>query len=191
MNLPQLRALLAVADQGSFTAAAGSLGLTQSAVSHAVASLERELGLPLVARDRAGARLTAHGRKVLGHAREAVHRVDRIAQDAAAAAGRHHGRLRVAVFPSAAQLLPALIADLAQHSWPPTGSSLGSSRTTHWRISPTSPSVNSSTTRSCSQTAAASHCCTSCTTPPGSPCDRPGASATQPPCWRWSMNASA
>lgn len=114
MNLAQLRGLLAVADAGSFTAAADALGLTQSAVSHAVASLERELALPLVVRGRGGARLTPHGRQVLGHAREAVHRVERIASDAAAAAGQHRGRLRVGVFPSASQLLPSLIAELAQ-----------------------------------------------------------------------------
>ncbi len=114
MNLAQLRALVAVAEQGSFTDAAVALGLTQPGVSHALASLEKELGLPLVLRGRGGARLTGHGEQVLAHAREAVHRVDRIAQDAAAAAGRHRGRLRVAAFPSAAQLLPNLIAEFAR-----------------------------------------------------------------------------
>jgi len=114
MNLAQLRALLAVADEGTFTGAGDALGLTQSAVSHAVASLERELELPLVVRGRGGAQLTAYGRQILAHAREAVHRVDRIASDAAAATGQHRGRLRVAVFPSAAQLLPKLIYELGQ-----------------------------------------------------------------------------
>jgi DNA-binding transcriptional LysR family regulator len=110
MNLAQLRALTAVADEGSFTAAAGVLGVSQSAVSHTLAALERELALPLVVRHRSGTTLTAHGQQAVGHAREALRRVERIAQDAAAAAGRHRGRLRVAAFPSAAQLLPPLIA---------------------------------------------------------------------------------
>jgi DNA-binding transcriptional LysR family regulator len=48
MNLAQLRALVAVADQASFTGAAAALGLTQSAVSHTVASLEKELAVPLI-----------------------------------------------------------------------------------------------------------------------------------------------
>ncbi len=114
MNLAQLRALVAVADQASFTGAAAALGLTQSAVSHTVASLEKELAVPLVLRRRGGTILTSHGQQVLRHAREAVHRVDRIAQDCAVLAGRHRGRLRVAAFPSAAQLLPRLIAELAR-----------------------------------------------------------------------------
>lgn len=46
LNLPQLRAFLAVVDAGGFSAAAVELGMTQSAVSHAVASLERELAAP-------------------------------------------------------------------------------------------------------------------------------------------------
>ncbi len=114
MNLAQLRALVAVADQGSFTGAAAALGLTQSAVSHTVASLEKELAVPLILRRRGGTMVTSHGQQVLRHAREAVHRVDRIAQDCAVVAGRHRGRLRVAAFPSAAQLLPRLIAELAR-----------------------------------------------------------------------------
>jgi DNA-binding transcriptional LysR family regulator len=115
MNLPQLRALVAVADEGSFTAAADSLGISQSAVSHTLAALERELALPLVIRSRSGATLTAHGQQAVGHAREALRRVERIAQDAAAAAGRHRGQLRVAAFPSAAQLMPSLIAALGRY----------------------------------------------------------------------------
>lgn len=110
MNLAQLRALVAVADEGSFTAAADSLRVSQSAVSHTLAALERELALPLVVRSRSGSTLTAHGQMALGHAREALRRVERIAQDAAAAAGRHRGQVRVAAFPSAAQLMPPLIA---------------------------------------------------------------------------------
>ncbi len=114
MNLPQLRALVAVADQGSFTAAADSLGISQSAVSHTLAALEHELALALVIRSRSGATLTAHGQQAVGHAREALRRVERISQDAAVAVGRHRGRLRVAAFPSAAQLMPPLIAALGR-----------------------------------------------------------------------------
>lgn len=114
MNLAQLRALVSVIDEGGFTPAAAALGLTQSGVSHAVASLERELGLSLVSRARGGVALTAHGGRVIGHAREAVRHVDRIAEDAAAAAGQVRGRVRIGGFPSAAQLLPALIAEFAR-----------------------------------------------------------------------------
>lgn len=83
-------------------------------MSHTLAALERELDLPLVIRGRSVATLTVHGQQAVAHAREALRRVERIAQDAAAAAGRHRGRLRVAAFPSAAQLMPPLIAALGR-----------------------------------------------------------------------------
>lgn len=114
MNLAQLRALVAVADEGSFTQAALALGVTQSGTSHAVASLERELGLSLIHRGRSGVVVTAHGERILPHAREALRRVDRIANEAAEVAGRHRGRLRIAGVPSACQLLPALIAEFGR-----------------------------------------------------------------------------
>lgn len=114
MNLAQLRSFVSVIEEGGFTQAANTLGLTQSGVSHAVASLERELGLALVSRARGRVQLTAHGELIIGHARDVVRRVDRIAEEAAAAVGRHQGRLRVAGFPSAGQLLPAVIAELGR-----------------------------------------------------------------------------
>ncbi|HWV35046.1 MAG TPA: LysR family transcriptional regulator, partial [Thermomicrobiales bacterium] len=58
MNLSQLESFLAVAESGSFTEAAFSRGLTQSAVSYAVQALEQELGAPLILRKRKGIELT-------------------------------------------------------------------------------------------------------------------------------------
>lgn len=49
-TLLQLNAFLAVVDAGGFTAAGNRLGMTQPAVSRAVATLEKELGLPLLVR---------------------------------------------------------------------------------------------------------------------------------------------
>ena len=59
-SLTGLRILRAVADRGSFTAAARELGYTQSAVSRQVATLEREVGATLFER-AGGVRLTAEG----------------------------------------------------------------------------------------------------------------------------------
>ncbi|NUS77031.1 MAG: LysR family transcriptional regulator, partial [Streptomyces sp.] len=68
----ELRTLVAVAEEGGFSAAAVRLGTTQSAVSHAVRGIERKLGVLLFERGRfgarptpAGARAVAHGRRVL------------------------------------------------------------------------------------------------------------------------------
>jgi DNA-binding transcriptional LysR family regulator len=109
MNLAQLRALVAVADRGGFTRAAVDLGLTQSAVSHAVAALERELGQRLVDRDRVGAVLTAVGKAVVDDARDAVRAADRVAERAAASAGELVGELRLGGMPSTnLAVLPAL-----------------------------------------------------------------------------------
>src|SRR4051794_11831529 len=52
MTLTQLQVLVAVVDAGSFTRAAAALSLTQPGVSHAIAALERELGVRLLHRDR-------------------------------------------------------------------------------------------------------------------------------------------
>jgi DNA-binding transcriptional LysR family regulator len=65
MKLSQLHMLVAVADHGSFSAAAAELGCTQSRISHAIAALERELGTRLLARSRDGSLPTGAGLRVL------------------------------------------------------------------------------------------------------------------------------
>lgn len=110
MNLAQLRAFTGVAQAGSVSDAALQLGLTQSAVSHALASLERELGVRLIVRDRSGCQLTELGATLLPDAAEALRHADRIAQVAAAESGLRQGRLRVGTIPSASSVLLPLIA---------------------------------------------------------------------------------
>src|SRR5882757_7751305 len=61
-NVHQLRVFCAVADTLSFTRAAERVFLTQSAVSHQIAKLERELGYELVTREGRAVALTAAGR---------------------------------------------------------------------------------------------------------------------------------
>ena len=72
LTLDQLRVLVAVADSGSFRAAARRLQRAQSAISHAVASLEAQLDVTLF--DRASYRplLTREGRMLLGDARRVL-----------------------------------------------------------------------------------------------------------------------
>jgi DNA-binding transcriptional LysR family regulator len=57
----QLKAFRAVVDHGGFTAASDLMGLSQPAGSRAVASLEQELGLPLLTRQRDGIQLNEAG----------------------------------------------------------------------------------------------------------------------------------
>lgn len=100
-TLLQLKSFLAVVDQGGFTAAAQRLNLTQPAVSRAVASLEKELGLPLLRRRRNGVSLTSAGDRAATHARDAVHHMELMRTEVAAMAGQLTGTLRVASLPFA------------------------------------------------------------------------------------------
>lgn len=109
VNIPQLRAFLAVVDAGGFSAAAAELGMSQSAVSHAVASLERELAAPLLVRSTP-ARTTALGERVLPHARIAMSAARSVEQIAADAAETMSGTVRLAATPTVCQgLIPGLL----------------------------------------------------------------------------------
>jgi DNA-binding transcriptional LysR family regulator len=109
-----LRLLLAVDRTGSFTAAAGELGMTQSAVSHAVRACERRIGVVLFDRGRSGAKATAAGVRALIHARQILRQLDLLRDEARdAAAGTVTGRLQIAAFRSAAaHLLPPALERL-------------------------------------------------------------------------------
>ena len=63
LDLKRLRVLAEVARQGSFSAAAEALYLSQSAVSQQVATLEKEVGMPLLERTRSGPKLNDAGRR--------------------------------------------------------------------------------------------------------------------------------
>ncbi|BCJ37848.1 hypothetical protein Athai_53510 [Actinocatenispora thailandica] len=110
ISVPQLRAFLAVLDEGGFGAAADRLGISQSAVSHNVAALERVLGGPVV--ERTGRiRPTAFGESIVPAAREVVGAAGRIGAIAARRDGSPAGTVRLAAPPTACQgLLPGLLA---------------------------------------------------------------------------------
>lgn len=111
MNIFHLEVLRAVAEQGSFSEAALYLEVSQSAVSRAVAALENELGVPLLARGRFGAKLTPLGARVLGHARKILDVKESIDYEVNLEKGLYNSQLRIASFRSAAtHLLPVKIA---------------------------------------------------------------------------------
>jgi DNA-binding transcriptional LysR family regulator len=115
----ELRILVAVADTGGFSAAAGTLGLTQSAVSHSVRGSERKIGAVLFERARTGARPTPAGEKAVGHARRILRLLEVLPAEARGAArpGTAEGPLRIAAFRGAAlHLLPPVLQRLrARH----------------------------------------------------------------------------
>ncbi len=108
INIAQLRAFLAVLDEGGFGAAADVLGVSQSAVSHSIAALERNLGTAVLTRH--GRPLpTVFGERILPYARAAAAAAAAITDLAAERDGRPGGTLRLAAPPSVCQsLLPAL-----------------------------------------------------------------------------------
>jgi DNA-binding transcriptional LysR family regulator len=115
MNLATLNVLIQVVEAGSFSAAALQLGISQSAVSRTIASLEEELGVVLLHRGRFGACLTPTGERLLPHIREMLDLQQKIAHEVHIARGLHQGLIRIASFRSAAtHILPPRIAYFRQ-----------------------------------------------------------------------------
>ena len=115
MKFSQLRVLVAVADCGNFSEAALRLQMSQSAISHAIATLEEELGVILVSRGRHGAHLTAVGERITAHARQILRSIETIKKEANLEKGLESGNVRIACFRSVAtHILPTVIARFRQ-----------------------------------------------------------------------------
>lgn len=108
----QLRAFLALARLGSFTAAGKDLHLTQSAVSHAIKALETDLGCELFYRQGREVYLSPHGRELVVHA-EAIEREMGQARGHLGALDQHpRGEMRIGCTPAAAQfILPTVLRE--------------------------------------------------------------------------------
>lgn len=105
-----MRCLLAVADAGSLTAAAGQLGLAQPALSQALKRLEGELGVRLFDRSRRGAVLTAAGRAIIDDVRASMALADSARLRAQAIAAGKAGRLHIGFVTHAVyDVLPATL----------------------------------------------------------------------------------
>jgi DNA-binding transcriptional LysR family regulator len=116
VTLTQLEILVALSETGGFTATAARLGVTQSAVSHAVRTLERALGVALVDRRVTPPSLTDVGRRLLPHARGALAYAAALGQEVEAAKGLATGTLRIGSFgaTSSLKLLPELLVEFAR-----------------------------------------------------------------------------
>ncbi len=95
MDSAALRAFVAVAEQGSFSRAADSLFLTQSAVSKRIAALEDELRAPLFDRIGRSVHLTEAGAVLLTRARRILAEIEAGRQAIADLGGTVAGRLRL------------------------------------------------------------------------------------------------
>ena len=110
MDVRQLAALVAIADHGSFSAAARALFTVQSNVSSHIARLEKELGATLVDRTQGG--LTDDGVRVVERARRVLRELDDIAADMARVDGDVAGDVRLGMLGTTARwLLPRLLTE--------------------------------------------------------------------------------
>ncbi len=106
----QYEVFLTVVESGSFTKAGEKLGLSQSGVSHNISTLETELGIVLLRRNRNGISLTDAGERVLSHIRQINHHAKLLEQEAALIQGIEVGSIKIATFPSfSSRFLPGLI----------------------------------------------------------------------------------
>jgi DNA-binding transcriptional LysR family regulator len=120
LEVRHLLALVAVVENGTFSAAAEQLGYTQSAVSQQIGIMERIVGAPLFERPggRRPVQLTAAGQMLLIHARVVIARVSAAAADLRALASGEQGELRVGTLPSVGtKILPRLLGTF-RAEWP-------------------------------------------------------------------------
>ncbi|CAM3254789.1 LysR family transcriptional regulator [Brevibacillus invocatus] len=110
MSLNKYEVFTSVMETGSLTKAGELLGLTQSAVSHAIASLEQEFGLTLMIRGRSGISLTSNGERLYGYMREILRVNEQMKQEVDAIKGIESGTVNLGTFTSVStQWLPGIL----------------------------------------------------------------------------------
>ena len=113
--MQQLRALVELSRLGTVSAAADSLGFSQSTVSHQLAALSRATGAVLLTRAGRGVRLTEEGRALAARGQEVLDLLDRTEREVVSMARVEAGRVRLAAFPSAvASLVPGVLDVVGQ-----------------------------------------------------------------------------
>lgn len=100
MTLLSYQVFKTVADHGSFRKAADILGLTPSAISHTVASLENELGFSVLNRSKAGVTLTNYGEHLLPYVNAVLNSDESLQQAIAEFNGLKQGKVKVGCFSS-------------------------------------------------------------------------------------------
>ena len=103
MSVTKYQIFLKTVERGSFTAAAREMNFTQSGVSHAISSLEEELGVTLLVRSHGGVTPTADGRALMPYFEEMCAMQHRLEQHAADLRGLETGLVRVATFTSVSE----------------------------------------------------------------------------------------
>jgi DNA-binding transcriptional LysR family regulator len=116
MEIRQLRAFVAIAETGTFTAGAVRVHVTQAAVSMQIRQLETEVGAKLFIRAPRNVILTEAGERLLERARHILLEHDSALEEIAEFAGARRGRLRIGSASAGvtAELLPRLLKDVGK-----------------------------------------------------------------------------
>ncbi|QHW29696.1 LysR family transcriptional regulator [Paenibacillus rhizovicinus] len=111
MNHSQLSLFVKIAESGSFTKAGQELHMTQPAVSRAISTLEAELDVNLLIRDRKnGVLLTDIGKRLLVVFRDILNGYEKVDQEIKAEKGFEVGTIRIGAFPAvSARFLPSIL----------------------------------------------------------------------------------
>jgi LysR family tcuABC transcriptional regulator len=117
ISLRQIRAVIAVCEEGSFTRAAARENATQSGVSQHVAAVERTLGVALFERSATGVTPTPAGLRYYKHCVAAVGQLETAREEARDHSGRVTGDLRIGLMPTftRAVLAPTLNDFVPRH----------------------------------------------------------------------------
>src|SRR5437660_1844245 len=116
MEIRQLRSFVAIAELGTFTAAALRVHVTQAAISMQIRQLENELGARLFVRAPRRVMLTEAGEQLLHRARQILRDHDAALDEIAELAGAERGRLRVGSASAAVttDILPKLLKEVRE-----------------------------------------------------------------------------
>lgn len=114
LDAHRLRLLVELSRRGTLAAVAEELSYSSASVSQQLAVLEREVGVPLLAKAGRGVQLTPAAEVLVSHAIEVLDRLEQAELAATEAAGQAAGTVRVASFQSAMQsLMPEALRSLA------------------------------------------------------------------------------
>lgn len=115
MTLLSYQVFMAVVEQESFQKAAQALQLTPSAISHAVAGMEAELGSPLFIRSKQGVYLTNYGKELFPYIKNVLNSDEYLHQAIAQFNGLQKGVVRIGTFSSACvEWMPSLLKNFEQ-----------------------------------------------------------------------------
>ncbi len=110
MSIARYEIFYKVVESGSLTKASSALNISQSAVSHAIANLEKELGFSLLIRNKGGIKLTENGERMLLYIREILYLNGKMLQEAGEISGLEIGTVRIGTYSSVTQRwMPGLL----------------------------------------------------------------------------------